>query len=89
MAHSKGPWDTDGDEIFVASNDMSIALISHVESADIESAANARLIAAAPDLLSALKEMLALSGDPNAATGEFDTTAGRAFRVVAKAEGDR
>lgn len=33
-------------------------------------------------LRAALEELLAVSGDPNAGTGEFDTMAGRARRVL-------
>lgn len=53
-----------------------------------EDIANAQLIAAAPDLYAALEAVLAESGDPNAATGEYDTTAGRAYRALAKARGE-
>jgi hypothetical protein len=50
---------------------------------------NARLMASSPELLKALEEMLARSGDPNAVTGEFDTTDGRARRLIQRITGTK
>ena len=60
MTHTPGPWHTDGTAGFealeVRSNDRRIAKsLYHRGSEDREADANARLIAAAPDLLAACK----------------------------------
>lgn len=57
MAHTSGPWTTDGDEVFAVDtsltpNRICVATVSHDIEEDL---ANANLMAAAPDLLHALK----------------------------------
>lgn len=52
-----------------------------------EEFANARLIAAAPELLEALKELLELTDDPNNDADPEESTFSFARSVVAKAEG--
>lgn len=52
-----------------------------------ESAANGRLIAAAPDLLQALKELLELTDDPKNDADPEESVFAFARSVIAKAEG--
>jgi len=58
--HTPGPWSTDGDHIFGP-----VYLLADIVSADTieEAEANARLIAAAPDLLAALEHCCAVMAD--------------------------
>ena len=50
-------------------------------------AANARLIAAAPELLEALRGLVGVFRDGNARFEDFDRAADEANRVIAKVEG--
>lgn len=68
-------------------NGRQVCIPSEDEAYDRLAALREPLWSAAPDLLSALKGLLAQSSDPSATTGEFDTAAGQAFRAIAKAEG--
>jgi hypothetical protein len=84
--HTPGPWivHTDGHSIDVRAVDFYVGCISADPDTDEEyetNAANARLIAAAPDLLEALFDMVSDHADLNPATIEF------ARRAIAKATG--
>lgn len=65
MAHTQGPWALDGDinamNLDVVSGEGRIAMMDcdNFELPNDEVAANARLIAAAPDMLKAIVEVLA------------------------------
>lgn len=94
--HTTGPWRVTiyggFDAPRVWSDDGSIALIQHHESGPQEGEANARLIAAAPELLDALESFLRApsvgSGGPGSSTivvQEFNLRAARA--AIAKAKG--
>ena len=93
--HSPGPFtctlDKDGcDDIFYinGADDTSVAQVVFWDSDDGwagRAAANARLLTAAPDLLDALKALLAARPNENAT--EYDVAADRALAAVAKAEG--
>lgn len=69
MAHTPGPWTVQEGEVTAAEGDVIIAEMvgrgrpCAVEN-PIEAEANARLIAAAPDLLAALRLIVEHSGDP-------------------------
>lgn len=66
MTHTKGPWEVaeygDG-KIFVINKDSMKGVIAF-QYVDNEARENAKLIAAAPDLLVALEEMLEMSDTP-------------------------
>jgi hypothetical protein len=94
MKHTSGPWmvsdiPTRDRRISVANNggapDIAVVL-SRISRTDAETAANARLIAAAPDLLSALNAMLTQFGmdEDEWSKPTFD----QARRAVAKATGN-
>lgn len=87
QSHTKGPWVIDGaeDGIF-AKDDLKVCSMYRggILQADGEQEANARLIAAAPDLLEALKA-LADRVDRFTFDGGKEQDAARA--VLAKAEG--
>lgn len=91
-----GPWEVsplDGEKVRDHRNEVGIAVMSGYYREVDERQANARLIAAAPDLLAALKELLELF-DSNGT--EFDTVqewetvksaaANKAAKAIAKAE---
>jgi len=94
MSHSKftpGPWQvnvwTTGRRTVEGVNAPTIAEI-HDTHEDVEKAANARLIAAAPDLYEALRELTALMEDVR--TGQYtpDSFTTQPARItLAKAEG--
>ena len=90
--HTPGPWVTDRnqhgechvmDEFGIAIADMAVdySSIKKIE----EHEANARLIAAAPELLEALKDML--DGHEDACTGYGEGAADKARAAIAKATG--
>jgi hypothetical protein len=92
--HTKGPWVATGDNFVVSYSGNGKAVANCYEDTpdhrEGECAANARLIAAAPDLLAALKELhqavgeAAIDNEPN----EWVLAAHRAaFTAIAKAEG--
>ena len=69
-AHTPGPWNCNrasaaGREIIVSEvSPVDVAVLSHRDKSQSEINANARLIAAAPDLLEALREIAADYSDP-------------------------
>ena len=89
--HTKGPWEieTKGSRHFIDGADQ--LTVAYVDRAGVrdrqEIEANARLIAAAPDLLAALIEMLAASEKP---THErwFSNVRSHAIAAISKAEGN-
>lgn len=93
--HTPAPWDVGNQPSnaiawrVVASDDRDVA---HVFGSGAQSKANAHLIAAAPDLLEALKSLQAIMCDPennpSFAGSDGDRTVAReAFAAIAKAEG--
>ncbi len=96
IKHTPGPWHIEGQDIV---DDNRLWLITRTISTDDEAIAavdeaNARLIAAAPDLLAALKQLVTDYGDclmsdvpgPTDADGLAVFAAARA--AIAKAEGE-
>lgn len=94
MSHTPGPWvvalsDSSGDLFvreatpYVLGRRLAVARVTSVSRADTEINANARLIAAAPDLLAALEEILGLT--PEDAILDEDIV--RAREAVKKARG--
>lgn len=89
--HSPGPWTHESGEIIA--NGVVIALVYGADDRaydDEEALANARLIAAAPALLEALEEFVAVLEDPAAPvglTGHEAAVLGRGRSAVAKAKG--
>ncbi len=95
MAHTPGPWTILPNRVCVigpcAEDEGGSALVAMCAAArrdNDECAANARLIAAAPELLAALEELLAFSADvvssPNTTLGRLHNAAEAA---VARAKG--
>ena len=88
--HTPGPWNTGGSGwIGIRKEDRCIARLDDAGFATLsaEDRANARLIAAAPDLLAALKNLVgAYGGEPMSAEGSLDAYE-NAKAVIAKAEG--
>jgi hypothetical protein len=75
-AHTPGPWRSTGYQIFSGT-----VLVASQPACDPEGMANARLIAAAPDLLEALKFVLSAHGEQ--LHDAFDD----AHKAITKAEG--
>jgi len=95
MSHTPGPWayDADSHEIFSTDEAHSAGRLASVRGndsngrflAESERLANARLIAAAPDLLDAVEELLIYLADWDDPDNE---TCQRARAAVAKAKGE-
>lgn len=90
--HTLGPWKAKGEKygktIDIFGNDGTDQPIAWADSDDIdpkEAKANARLIAAAPDLLAALERLFKQTSEGNAPCGEDTREAVRA--AIAKAAG--
>lgn len=91
--HTAGPWvfyaDTPGTEpnwhIVTNASRMRVVANVHIEPGNQVDIANARLIAAAPDLLASLKALL--NGDPNDDRETLDRAINAAQAAIAKAEG--
>ena len=79
VAHTPGPWQSERKKVFASSP---IAFADDYNKSEPEAYANARLIAAAPDLLAALKKIAEL---PVAVGGSYCIDIARA--AIAKAEG--
>lgn len=80
--HTPGPWARYGSIIrSIACNDRKIADVRVI---DDEGQANARLMAAAPDLLEALEAALTILTD---SVGDFDYD--KAMAAIAKAKGEQ
>lgn len=95
MKHTIGPWETktaDRNRLFVVANDYFIAQLCPGLSPDDADQANARLIAAAPDMLAALQDaeflMRQIAIDPSQAGAMVDSlnrSAGDARNAIQKA----
>jgi hypothetical protein len=91
VSHTPGPWEIFDSEIIASNSDVNIADLRLCDGMDpCEWQANQRLIAAAPDLLSALKALtqdsrfnLAIGGNPNAVAALVK----QVDLAIAKAEG--
>ena len=92
MQHTPGPWRVD-EFIFSAHTGQRIAdpFCEDQDIPDVELAANAHLIAAAPDLLRALIDLKALLAAPNKNLPHYHSQCESAIRdanaAIAKAEG--
>lgn len=94
--HTPGPWINDGDEISgLADGENSQSYIVPICTMDADwnaeiTAANARLIAAAPDLLDALQKMLVLyQGRKQGVFGEWTEPVIDARAAIKKATGGK
>lgn len=56
--HTPGPWTVIGNEVRWLADDETVTTITELEDLTLRQAANARLIAAAPDLLDALRRVM-------------------------------
>jgi hypothetical protein len=59
MKHTPGPWDTKEGQIYPEESGRTLALITYYDRDNKEDVANARLIAAAPELLEACEAVYA------------------------------
>jgi len=84
MAHTPGPWRAVATEIVSTACPDDDCVVADVLSKDYGD--NARLIAAAPELLDALREMVMLRC-LGGATPENDSPTQKAVLAIAKAEG--
>ena len=88
--HTPGPWEPSGNDghgiVIVESKWGSIARIMRVGCA-VQEAANAALISAAPDMLEACREALALLGNPDADSTDADRVERVLWAAVRKATG--
>jgi hypothetical protein len=87
--HTPGPWSSDGSHIYAPDGEI-IAQVHNPGSkeADYPLVQNRNLMTAAPELLEALKALLALKTEcPCEISNEAQATWGQAARVFAKAEG--
>lgn len=95
MTHTPGPWSVSNGEllrVLAVGTNQSVCGVHRVGSrggiANGDPLANARLIAAAPDLLAALKDAPDFGGEPKTAFGrEYREWQERARAAIAKAEG--
>ena len=79
--HTPGPWRIEGNEVHAYAT--AVAVIC--ETVQGEDGSNARLIAAAPDLLAALQRLITALGGQGALRYELTVKTARA--AIAKAEG--
>jgi hypothetical protein len=94
MTHTPGPWEADDESIYAKNADGSWQQVAELpgwrtnkgEVMSDTDHANARLIAAAPDMLAALKRMERVFRAASATYGD-DAALAEARAVIAKAEG--
>ena len=88
--YTRGPWVAQGNKVYAMSDCVHHPVAStecnHTCRDEFDQEANARLIAAAPDLLEALKELKAQVETFCAQFGEADFETGRATAAIKKAE---
>lgn len=91
--HTSGPWDTQGGYVYDSEgrivcnpHDCLEELGSRISGRERE--ANARLIAAAPELLNVCKAALSLLLDPDATEKDADMVTDELRVAISKAEGD-
>lgn len=80
MAHTPGPWSVGDDQLVVWSDVITVAEARR-------SRADARLIAAAPELLEVAKKLAAWESDPDGYGGDLAEIGCMARAAIAKAEG--
>jgi hypothetical protein len=93
--HTPGPWNCNrasaaGREIIVSEvSPVDVAVLSHRDKSQSEINANARLIAAAPDLLEALSRLIEIEDGPGMAVIGWEGAMERAYAAIAKARGEQ
>lgn len=100
--HTPGPWELDGVEVYPVNGHRACDAICELSAGQSDDLfeANARLIAAAPELLEALERLLEAyssqmrsdydyPGDPWTAEGRHDDDALQAICTIAKAKGEQ
>jgi len=85
-AHTTGPWHIDGSDVFAKDDSLVVDCSIAIARPDLEICANARLIAAAPDLLQALDDLL-LCIEVDALMPESVSFMRQARAAIAKATG--
>ena len=83
--HTPGPWTAEQDPNSIMSDEWCIGAQGQIDMVAVCSERDARLIAAAPDLLAALKTVVANAPDPYCAITRYIDAQCRA--AIAKAEG--
>jgi hypothetical protein len=90
--HTPGPWhlDDEAQPDYVFSRDMKMIATLRGEGDELPLIANARLIAAAPDLLEALEHMVAVSNWATTIQSEeqYDAMITKAEAAIRKAKGE-
>ncbi len=90
MSHSKGPWETavNGNEEWDVCLSGGGDMVADLSGCGPNQKANARLIAAAPELLEALKTAVSMLEDSIGEFERFDHTRAEEFQaIINKAEG--
>lgn len=91
--HTPGPWYTMGAGVYTGSDNLAHIATAHFYGVPGDPMANARLIAAAPDLLAALQTLMRADYERNtfpgfASAGNFVRATEAARAAIAKATGD-
>lgn len=91
MKHSPGPWHADSIDRVRTNTGIVIARCERNEHHEYmcgkEQSANARLIAASPELLEALEQFVQWENDPDRYAGDLADMIQQAKRTIAKAKG--
>lgn len=91
MSHTFGPWEMDGDHIYAPDwrlvATVSVDPYNQDPAIEREDTANAALLAAAPELLEALQQLVAEQSYPPIAhrVEEWDAAMEKAYAAIAKA----
>ncbi len=87
-AHTPGPWTVRGNSIVADETDDRLEMRVRIHSGNRDDIkANARLIAAAPDLLAALRTLLDIPSGQYSECGEYEPAAAAARAAIARATG--
>jgi hypothetical protein len=84
MAHTPGPWETDGDQVYAADDLNDGYLVARTFGSDLID--NGNLIAAAPDLLEALAWFINDIDGTHTVMVDFDANVERARAALARAQ---
>ena len=87
--HTPGPWRAGGNHVFAGTSWGWIASTDSPYVSALEPTANARLIAAAPDMLAVCVAVDELSASPHAMTGPLWEIVDAARAAIAKAKGEQ
>ena len=89
--HTPGPWKVDGTYIYEVEQDKIIAEVETYNDNELPYEANARLMAAAPELLEFVEDVaegLDTGGNPGYLEDAVENLEERAQRIIARIKGD-